>query len=147
MRTVFDHRVGNCQPYSREGQNTPLVDKLIGNAYDVVLYVARYLEVIRYVAANMENIYEVAVNLKKSGLVLGQLDGVTGSVALPEGVTTAMILSSSVILEAPDGSIFGSDSGLFTASVQAGALRVFLKDTAPAPLQNAVIRWFITYGA
>lgn len=148
MRTIFDPRTRNGEPYDECGKNIRLVDKLIGNAYDIVKYVASYLDVIRYVASNMEDIYEVAVNLKRSGLVLGQtgLANQTVSVAIPEGVTQDMILSSSVMLADATGSLFGSDSGYFTASIQAGALRVYLNPLVPVSLQNTTIRWFITYG-
>ena len=149
MRTVHDRRAGNtCDPYRADG-NAPLVDRMIGTAYDVVKYVARHLDVIRYVAANMENIYEVASNLKRSGVVLGETltAGATASVAIPETITQSMILSSTVLVETATGDLFGADSGYFTASIQAGALRLALSSSAPAALENATIRWFITYGA
>lgn len=149
MRSSLDRlRTGSCSPFDEDAGNVRLVDKLIGNAYDVVKYVARHIDVLRYVASNMENIHEVAVNLKRSGLVLGQtgLVNTTISVGLPEGVPASTVLSSSVLIETANGSLFGSDSGYFTASIQAEALRVFLKPEAPVALENAVIRWFITYG-
>lgn len=148
MRTVHDSRPGNvCDPYDGRG-HTGLIDKMIGNAYDVVKYVARHLDVIRYVATNMENIYVVATNLKRSVLVISEtgLANTTKSVALPEGVTPAMVVASSVLVQDANGDLFGSDSGYFTASIQSGALRLFLKPDAPANLENAVIRWFLTYG-
>lgn len=42
------------------GGVNPLIDKMIGNAYDVVKYVARYLKEIRYLAENMSHIYDAA---------------------------------------------------------------------------------------
>lgn len=148
MRTVHDRGAGNvCDPYDDRG-HTGLVDKMIGSAYDVVKFVARNLSVIRYVASNMETIYEVGQNLKTGGLVLGMtgLANETVSLALPEGVTPAMILTSSVIVETAAGDLYGTDSGYVTASIQAGALRVYLASNAPVAIQNAVFRWYITYG-
>lgn len=46
--------------HSPVGGAGPLIDKMIGNAYDIVKYVAKYLKEIRYVAENMEKIWEVA---------------------------------------------------------------------------------------
>lgn len=148
MRSPLDTRTGQCNPFREDSGNVALVDRFIGNAYDVVKYVARHLDVLRYVATNMEEIHEVAMNLKRSGLTLGQtaLLGETVSVAVPEGITQSMILSSSVMIEDEVGSFFGSDSGYFTCTIQAGALRLHLNSSAPATLQNATIRWFITYG-
>lgn len=149
MRTVHDSRPGNvCDPYDGRG-HTGLIDKMIGNAFDVVRYVAEHLNVIRYVAANMEDIYQVATNLKRSVLIYNTTGeaNTTKSVALPEGVTQAMVVASSVLVQDANGDLFGSDSGYFTATIQSGALRVFLKPGAPANLENAVIRWFLTYGA
>lgn len=149
MRTVHDTRGGNvCDPYDNRGGHTPLIDKMLGSAYDVVKYVARHLDAIRFVALNMETINEVATNMKTSGLVLGMTEevGVTVSIALPDGITQGMVLSSAVLVQAPNGDVYGADSGHFTATIQAGALRLALKSTAPIILENAVVRWFITYG-
>lgn len=42
------------------GGINPLIDKLIGNAFDIVKYVAANLKVIRYVAENMQIIHDAA---------------------------------------------------------------------------------------
>lgn len=149
MRTVHDPRNGVGDPYSDyPNGHASLVDKMIGNAYEVVRYVAKHLDMIRYVGSNMENIHEIATNLKTNGLVLGTVLGLneTASIAIPEGVSQASILSSSVMLVDLDGSLYGPDSGYFSASIQTGALRVFLHPDAPLQLENAVVRWFLTYG-
>lgn len=51
------------------GGVNPLIDKMIGNAFDIVKYVARYLKEVRYVAENMETVYN-AVNLSRKYSVL-----------------------------------------------------------------------------
>lgn len=149
MRTVHDTRGGNvCDPYDNRGGHTPLIDKMLGSAYDVVKYVARHLDAIRFVALNMETIHEVATNMKTSGLVLGQtgLLGETISLGLPEGVTMDMILGYSCLIQTANGDLYNAESGYFSANIQASALRLHLSPTAPSILENAVIRWFITYG-
>ena len=54
MRTVND-------PY---GGYSPLVDKMIGNAYEVVKHVAMNLMYVRHVSANLEQVYTVATNIE-----------------------------------------------------------------------------------
>ena len=54
MRTVND-------PY---GGYSPLVDKMIGNAYEVVKHVAMNLVYVRHVSANLEQVYTVATNIE-----------------------------------------------------------------------------------
>lgn len=75
MRQVHD-------PY---GGVNPLVDKMLGNAYDIVKYVARYLKEIRYVAENMENVYNVAHGYRKVVAVYAEGSS-TLSIPLPVGV-------------------------------------------------------------
>ena len=55
------------------GGVNPLIDKMIGNAYDIVKYVARYLKEIRYVAENMEQVYQAAEYLQAGGASQGGL--------------------------------------------------------------------------
>lgn len=55
------------------GGVNPLIDKMIGNAYDIVKYVAKYLREIRYVAENMEIVYDVAHGYRT--LIVGTPEG------------------------------------------------------------------------
>lgn len=45
------------------GGHTPLVDKLIGNAYDHVRFVAVNMPAIKHVSANLEAVYNVHANM------------------------------------------------------------------------------------
>ena len=53
------------------GGVNPLIDKMIGNAYDIVKYVAANLKTIRYVAENMETVFQAAQNMQQGGGGLG----------------------------------------------------------------------------
>lgn len=138
MRTVFD-------PF---GSPTLLVDKMIGNEYDIVKFVAENMEFIRHVQANLEALVELSNNLKTSGLLLGTtgLATETTSIALPDGVLQEHVLASSVLVVGKDGGLYGPDSGYFDVRIQGSALRVTMASTAPLHVQNATIRWFLTYG-
>lgn len=138
MRTVND-------PF---GSPMTLVDKMIGNEYDIVKFVAQNMDFVRHVQANLEALVELSNNLKTSGLLLGStgLPTETTSITLPEGVTQDAVLASSVLVAGKDGGLYGPDSGYFDVRIQGGALRVTMAANAPLQVQNAVVRWFVTYG-
>lgn len=104
MRQVHD-------PY---GGVNPLIDKMIGNAYDIVKYVARYLKEIRYVAENMEHVYNAAHN--KKVVVEEQAYGNNLYIPLPSGVSMDNLENIEVI--ALDGSqVFFPASNTFNYGV------------------------------
>lgn len=104
MRQVHD-------PY---GGVNPLIDKMIGNAYDIVKYVARYLKEIRYVAENMEHVYNAAHN--KKVVVEEQAQGNNLYIPLPSGVSMDNLENVEVI--ALDGSqVFFPASNTFNYGV------------------------------
>lgn len=130
------------------GSPMPLVDKMIGNEYDIVKFVAENMEFIRHVQANLEALVELSNNLKTSGLLLGStgLPTETTSIPLPTGVLQEHVLASSVLVVGKDGGLYGPDSGYFEVRIQGGALRVTMAANAPLHVQTAVVRWFLTYG-
>ena len=96
------------------GGVNPLIDKMIGNAYDIVKYVARYLKEIRYVAENMDKVYEAAQNMQSSGSGGGSanmifLEGQASSgqlfLAPPPEVTVDRICGASVLAQDSNGSL------------------------------------------
>lgn len=77
-------------PFNPQGDANTLIDKMIGNAYDIVKYVACYLREIRYVAENMEQVF-IAANGNRRVLT-GNPGGTSSlALALPSGVTVADI--------------------------------------------------------
>lgn len=98
MRQVHD-------PY---GGVNPLIDKMIGNAYDIVKYVARYLKEIRYVAENMEHVYDVAHGYKRTVSV--NATGSSLAVNLPEGVDSHNLEGVHVVASSGSQLYFASNN-------------------------------------
>ena len=78
------------------GGVNPLIDKMIGNAYDIVKYVAKYLREIRYVAENMEYVYTAANGNRTILTQLADGSGDPITIALPDGLTVGQIESINV---------------------------------------------------
>ena len=83
----------SMNPY---GGVNPLIDKMIGNAYDIVKYVAKYLREIRYVAENMEYVYTAANGNRTILTQLADGSGDPITIALPDGLTVGQIESINV---------------------------------------------------
>lgn len=95
--------MGHRPVHDPYGGVNPLIDKMIGNAFDIVKYVARHLREIRYLAENMELVHIVAnMNRKYTVLVSGNGTG-TFSVPIDEAIVAANIESISVIAENVEG--------------------------------------------
>ena len=117
----------SMNPY---GGVNPLIDKMIGNAYDIVKYVARYLREIRYVAENMETVYNAAHGGRTVVDTVGT--GITPvTVPLPAGVTLANLQDVSVI--ATDGtSVFFPGADTFNFGISGGNLVISFDDSIVA---------------
>lgn len=126
----------SMNPY---GGVNPLIDKMIGNAYDIVKYVARYLKEIRYVAENMESVYNAA-NGTSIGLTVPG-DGVTTalSVALPAEFPYATIESVSVIAVYNDETFTFSGSDTFSYVLSGGNVNIQIH-SALAQVLDATFR-------
>lgn len=136
-------------PYNSFGdpQHTALIDKMFGNAYDTVRYVACNLKMLTYVAHNMEAINKVAQGMLTNRLVMGTSGqaGSTVQIPLPADVPATAVVSSSVLIATQTGDLYGPDSGFFTATIMAGKLNLTLKGAAPVALENASVRWFLQF--
>lgn len=130
------------------GGSDTVVDKLIGNAYDVVLAVRLKLRELMFIVANMDSLMLIANDLKSTTLVNGVsgLAGDTTIVKLPLGMNPLKILSSTVSLNDAMGNIYGADTGYFNSVILGGDLHVTMAPTAPVEVQNIPVRWFITTG-
>ena len=148
MRTVNDKGSGNiCDPYDGR-QHATLIDKMIGNAYEVVKYVARHLNEIKYVALNMALVNTVAEELRKASVVVSNVGGLGATVVLPfpDQATVDNVVASSVLVKLANGVLLGSDSGIFTTAIAANGISITLKSDAPAEAVGGQVRWFLTYG-
>jgi len=131
------------------GGSTSLVDKVIGNAYNVVLAVYRNLAEIKYVVSHMESIVTLAKNLPDTSnvLVLSNMGGLgqTVFIDLPERVTVESMTSFSVLLVDAAGNGYQDGNGNFLFWFRNGKLVVKLMSDAPASMVGAEIRWNINY--
>lgn len=87
------------------GGVNPLIDKMIGNAFDIVKYVACYLKEIRYVAENMEYVY-VAANGNRT-VLSGEGDGSDSLTIVPfEAINTASLEDMTAIAVGASGAVY-----------------------------------------
>jgi len=130
------------------GGNVPLVDKMIGTAYDTVLLVSRNLQMLAYLATHMDTLFKVATDIKSNTTVFGVAGapGQTTSIAMPTQVNPDLITSSMVMLDDGEGGLYPADSGYFMAHIKGRELKLTLTMQAPAELQGVSVRWFLTYG-
>lgn len=130
-----------------KGGNASIVDRMIGNSYDVVKYVARYLKEIRYVAFNMEHIYRISQELRsniKLKETITALD-TTYTIPLPSKVSPQKVLASHVLVTTIDGEIYPEASNTFSWVIKNGLLHVKVSDVAPQSFLGSEIRWFLTW--
>ena len=134
-------------PFQTKAGNNSIVDALIGNAYEVVKYVAYYVKEIRYVAFNMEHVYRVSQNMYQNVLKTEPITtlGSTVEIDLPEGVTAAMILNTGVHVLTADGALHGPGENKFSWVIADGKLSVSVSAFAPTEFLGADIRWLINW--
>lgn len=130
MRQVHD-------PY---GGDTPLVDKMIGNAYSVV----------RFVAVNMCYIKDLAAKLTNPNTVLpivvtGRAPVVGASVNIPITVALSSIVSGSLVLTDSYGDVFIPDGVNLKLSFSGSNAVVTLGPSAPPAYSGAAVKILISY--
>lgn len=139
--------MGHRNSHDPFGGADTFVDKMIGNAYEVVKFVARYVKEIRYVAFNMEHIYRVSQNIYENILLTQPINalGTTFEIALPEGVTPSMVINSSVTVQTTAGTIYGPSADTFSWIIEDNKLKVTVPLGAPAGMVGANIRWLLNW--
>lgn len=139
--------MGHRNSHDPFGGADTFVDKMIGNAYEVVKFVARYVKEIRYVAFNMEHIYRVSQNIYENILLTQPINalGATFEIALPVGVTPSMVINSSVTVQTVAGIIYGPSADTFSWIIEDGKLKVTVPLGAPAGMVGANIRWLLNW--
>ena len=134
--------------------SAPMVDKLIGNAYDTVKTVADKLSMLQYLADNMEALVLIAndlgitsndLSITSTVLGIAGQPGETTQLALPAGVAQDSITSTSVLLDDGVGGLYGFESNYFTFYILNGSLRLTMNPLAPPALAGASVRWSISH--
>lgn len=114
-------------PFNPYGGVNPLIDKMIGNAYDIVKYVARYLKEIRYVAENMESIYDAVHGYRY--LLTGNPGGST-SLALPlPGNVQAYNINSITVLAVNGDTLWTPGPDTFNFGIAGGQVVISIDDS------------------
>ncbi len=139
--------MGHRNPHDPFGGADTFVDKMIGNAYEVVKFVARHVKEIRYVAFNMEHIYRVSQNIYENILLTKPINalGATFEIDLPEGVIPLMVINSSVTVQTIAGTIYGPSADTFSWIIEDNKLKVTVSLSAPAGMVGANIRWLLNW--
>jgi len=138
MRTPLD-------PYA--GCN-PVIDKMIGNSYQIVREVQQNLKEIRYVASNMEDIHAVATGTVRSQILLTAfVSGETTEIDLPTDFSIEYIQAVSVIVIRTVGGekVFSPAEDSFKWKIENGKIVVTLADPAPTDPVSGTIKCLITY--
>lgn len=128
------------QTHDPYGGDTPLVDKMIGNAYSVV----------RFVAINMCYIKDLAAKLTNPNTVLpvvvtGRAPAVGTSVNIPITVPLTSIVSGSMVLTDAYGDVFIPDGVNLKLSFSGSNAVVTLGPSAPLAYSGAVVKIMISY--
>ena len=113
------------------GGVNPLIDKMIGNAYDIVKYVAKYLREIRYVAENMEYVYTAANGNRTILIQLADGSGDPITIALPDGLTVGQIESINVTALYDDDVITMPAPDTFEFNISGGNINIELISILP----------------
>ena len=135
MRPVND-------PY---GGVNPLIDKMIGNAYNIVRYVAYHLKEIRYVAENMEDIHAVATGTVRSQALVTAVATNSTSLPLPEDIPVNDIQAMSVLITTSTGEIYLPSVTSFNVIFDGSNLVVTLVGAPPTGVLGGTIKWLITH--
>lgn len=133
-------------PNNPYGGVNPLIDKMIGNAYDVVKYVASHLKAIRYVAENMDKVYEVVHGYRHVYEATG-----TGSSSLAfhipselnsstiQGISMIAIDGDQVYVPGPDTFEFGLSNTEIVVTIHASFLNSALYRTTVHSIQTTLL--------
>lgn len=150
MRSSFD-------PF---GSDTMLIDKMIGNAYKIVEFVATNMAHVRRASFYMKNIYDASQRLTKLIELTGPATGGQFvDVALPEvqiegedGTVTARqilwtdVVGWSALLVQTDNTVVSEASGLFSVKLlNTGFMRVTLPGGAGASVLTRPVKLHLSY--
>jgi len=142
------------------GSTALIIDKLIGNAFSIVEYVAKNMTHVRRASFYMKNIYDASQRLTKLVSFTGPVAaGASVDVPLPdvvleneEGVTsTATLLLANVVgwrvlLEGADGIIYAADSAMWTVQLRpTTGFYVTLNGAAPSNFLGRPMKLLIDF--
>lgn len=118
-------------PFNPHGGVNPLIDKMIGNAYDIVKYVAKYLREIRYVAENMQYVYAAANGNRTQLAITG--DGVSTSLqaVIANNYDYDTLISATVVAVLPSGMMYFPAENTFNFGITPGFVVISIAPDVP----------------
>lgn len=117
------------------GGVNPLIDKMIGNAYSIVKYVALNLKEICYLAENMQLIHDVAHGYRFE--IEGDPAGATTlTIPLPDGMNITSIRGVEVVAHYLD-QIYVAGADTFNYEIASGAVQISINSENTAA-RNAI---------
>lgn len=116
-------------PFNPMGGVNPLIDKMIGNAYEIVKYVARYLREIRYVAENMQYVYAAANgNTHRTSAIAS---GFELFIPLPAGIDMTLLQAVTVMAVVNDDTYYFPGPDTFNFGVNSGNVVIAIQSDVP----------------
>lgn len=134
--------LNSFNPY---GGVNPLIDKVIGNAYEIVKYVAKYLREIRYVAENMQYVYAAANgNAHRATAVAA---GLSLSIPIPADVDMTVLQAVTVMAVVSDSVFYFPGVDTFNFGISGGNVVISIDNTVPALATAEYVAVLTTYVA
>ena len=132
-----------CENDPRGGRN-PIIDKIVGNGYTIIKFVAQYMREIVYVADNMEAIYITANGgvKRQTTLTTTIVDG-TPQITVTPHVVKEHIENISVQIK-QGNSIYFPDPSLYTFKLENETLIVTLNASQTAFFRDGLVVAIIT---
>jgi len=119
--------LNSFNPY---GGVNPLIDKVIGNAYEIVKYVARYLREIRYVAENMQYVFAAANG--NAHRAKATANSASLSIPLPATVDLALLQAVTVMANVGGGTYYFPGKDTFNFGISGGNVVISIGAVVPA---------------
>ena len=117
----------------------PLVDNRIGDAFRTV----------QFVRDNFDVLQDLAPGSVRQAVVEGAtgLRGQSVELNLPNDIPMTRVHGSDVTIRDQAFQLWDATSGHWEEEIQGGRLKLTLKSSAPASMQNSPIFWLISYGS
>lgn len=134
--------LNSFNPY---GGVNPLIDKMIGNAYEIVKYVAKYLREIRYVAENMQYVYAAANGNARRLTTIAA--GSSLSIPVPVDLNMTLLQAVTVMAVVDDDTYYFPGVDTFNFGISGGNVVISIENDVPALTSAEYVVVLTTYMA
>ena len=134
------------------GTPITIVDKLIGNAYEIVRLIAKKMPIIEYLASIMERMEIVtqqsdnilSLKIVESTKLISEA-GNTILIPIPDGISPNDIHDSMVSFLGSNGTLYFYESGKITHVINAGFLVVTIDASLTSVVLGGLIKWNLVH--